>query len=205
MAKKIGTTNRIPKNIYNNWRGKRKRELERKRERDKTKQNKNAPMRDAPPSRVFHHLPNTGVTTGCPQKVGDKMPTTPASGAPRPDVVVGLLNCNAAHMPDVSEHPGGPMFLWDRRPKPPVGYPFGALPRFTKRNAIFTPTPVNLGYGLPPATEATPNARGEREREREAAAGIGEGSRGGGWGLILYGALMRPYKARKFGFCGTSL
>ena len=42
---------------------------------------------------------------------------------------------------------------------------------------------MNSGYGLPPATEATPSARErEREREREAAAGRGWWGNGVGEG-----------------------
>ena len=109
------------------------------------------------------------MTTGCPPGTGDKMPTTPASGAPRPDVMVGLLNCNAAHMPDVPGHPGGPSFPGDRRPKPPVAYSFrgGRCPGIQRRNAIFTLSLANSGCQLLSPQQKQGQARGGRERERE--------------------------------------
>ena len=96
------------------------------------------------------------------------MPTTPASGAPLPDVVVGLLNCNAAHMPDVSGHPGGPSLLRVQAAEAARWLVVrGRSPGFKKRNAIFTPTLMDSGCGPPLVAEAKPRARGEREKERE--------------------------------------
>ena len=108
-----------------------------------------------------------GRDDGLSPGTGDTMPTTPASGAPRPDVVVGLWNCNAAHMPDVSEHPGGPSLRGDRRPKPPVGFSFGGAAPVRRNAAHFFANPCTFGLraALPTAKGQAPE-EGERERER---------------------------------------
>ena len=106
-------------------RGEREREKERERERgrreERTKTKKERSQAGRAPFAGVPSPTQNGLDDGLSPGTGDKLPTTPASRAPRPDVMVGLWDRDAAHMPDVSEHPGGPSLSGDRRPRPPVG------------------------------------------------------------------------------------
>ena len=134
-----------------------------------------------PPGNDFdqEHALNNSVARNifCPLLQGvtstkAKMPTAPACGTPRPDGMVGPLNCNAAHMPDVSRHSGGRCFrgTCGRTPALVIQSVGGRCPGNQKRNAFFMPSLVNSGCRLQSPQQKQGQAP-ERERERERERG----------------------------------
>ena len=150
-----------------------------------------------PPGNDFdqEHALNNSVARNifCPLLQGAtltkaKMPTAPACRTPRPDGMVGPLNCNAAHMPDVSRHSGGRCFrgTCGRTPALVIQSVGGRCPGNQKRNAFFMPSLVNSGCRLQSPQQKqgqAPERERERERERlpQAPCGGKDGGCRGRW------------------------
>jgi hypothetical protein len=149
-----------------------------------------------------HRLPKTGVTTGRPQAQGTRC--QPPRHPTRHGRMLWLGFCTAMRpiCPTYRDTREGHRFLGTGGRSRPLFIHSGATPRFTKRNAIFMPTPLNSGCGLPSLQQKQGPAREgerEREREREAAAGAvgGKGWQGAGGGgrrkSVLYIVKIRIY------------
>ena len=149
----------------------------------KTKKTRPGGMR---PLAGSHHLPKTGVTTGCPQAQGTRCqpPRHPERhgrmlwlgfGTVMRPICLTYQNTREGHR-----------FLGTSGRSRPLVIHSGALPRLDRTQRTFHANPCEFGLRAAlPAAEARPSARGrEREREREAAAGqrlLGERTRTG-WG-----------------------